>query len=154
MEDNRRNAFLSKEINRPTICQACGGVLVFKGVGEFICEECGAKEYDDYGKVRNYLERHRGANVAEISDMTGVSHKAIRELIKEKRFDVLDNKGGYLRCEVCGENITTGRMCPKCEENYHRQVEKAARAGQNKKISGYGESGHLEQGSKRFTRER
>ncbi|MDE7285770.1 MAG: hypothetical protein K2N55_02845, partial [Lachnospiraceae bacterium] len=75
----------SNELHRPTLCQKCEGVLVYRGIGEYICEECGAVEYDDYGKVRNYLERHRGANVAEISDMTGVSHKAIRDMIKEKR---------------------------------------------------------------------
>ena len=90
----------SNELRRPTLCQKCEGVLVYRGIGEYICEECGAVEYDDYGKVRNYLERHRGANVAEISDMTGVSHKAIRDMIKEKRFEIIDNKGGYLRWKI------------------------------------------------------
>ena len=131
------------------LCQKCEGVLVYRGIGEYICEECGAVEYDDYGKVRNYLERHRGANVAEISDMTGVSHKAIRDMIKEKRFEIIDNKGGYLRCEVCGEKINS-----KCEEKYHRQVEEQARAERNKGLSGFGESSSSERGSKRYTRER
>ena len=33
--------------NRPRNCQKCGGVMVFKGVGEYHCEECDAVEYDD-----------------------------------------------------------------------------------------------------------
>lgn len=157
MIDKRVEKLLtSNDLRRPTLCQKCEGVLVYRGIGEYICEECGAMEYDDYGKVRNYLERHRGANVAEISDMTGVSHKSIRDMIKEKRFEIIDNKGGYLRCEICGEKINSGRMCPKCEELYHRQVEEHARQERNKSknISGYGESARGERGSKRYTRER
>lgn len=154
MGEHRRKALIANEINRPTLCQACGGVMVYQGIGEYICEECGAAEYDDYGKVRNYLEKHKGANVAEISDMTGVSHKSIRELIKEKRFDIIDNRGGYLRCEMCGVAISTGRLCPKCEESYHRKVEKEARSERNKKVSGYGEGKSADKGSKRYTREK
>lgn len=154
MVENRRKVLRLSDVNRPTLCQACGGVLVYHGVGEYICEECGGAEYDDYGKVRNYLEKHRGANVAEISDMTGVSHKAIRELIKEKRFDILDNRGGYLRCEECGENITTGRLCPKCEREYHQQVEHLARKERSRRLSGYGEGRSADKGHRRYTRER
>ena len=86
--------------------------MVYKGLGEYQCEECGQMDYDDYGKVRNYLEHHRGANVAEISDATGVTHKSIRDMIKENRFEVVENRGGYLRCEMCGANINSGRLCP------------------------------------------
>lgn len=156
MAEAMRKKLLVDDIKRPMICVECGGILVYKGIGEYVCEECGKAEYDDYGKVRNYLEKHRGANVAEISDATGVSHKSIRDMIKDKRFEIIDNRGGYLRCEICGENISSGRLCSKCEENYHRSVEAEARAQrqQKKNVSGYGENAHGEQGSKRYTRER
>lgn len=147
---------LPSDILRPTICEKCGGIMVYKGIGEYQCEDCGALEYDNYGKVRNYLEDHRGANVAEISNYTGVSHKAIRDMIKEHRFEIIDNRGGYLRCEMCGANINSGRLCAKCEENYHRNLEAKAREERkkNKHIAGYGEGIRGEQGSKRYTRER
>lgn len=154
MAERIHKRLLQTEIMRPTLCKECGGVMVYKGIGEYQCEECEAIEYDDYGKVRNYLEQHRGANVAEISSYTGVSHKAIRELIKERRFEIIDNRGGYLRCEVCGVNITSGRLCSKCEESYHRSVEAKARSERKKSMSGYGDSSHGEQGTKRYTRER
>lgn len=156
MSEKMRGKLLTNEIERPTICKKCGGVLVYKGIGEYQCEECGALEYDDYGTVRNYLENHRGANVAQISSATGVSHKAIRDMIKEKRFEIIDNRGGYLRCEICGVNINSGRLCQKCEESYHRNVEAQAREdrNRNKHITGYGEAVHGEKGSKRYTRER
>ncbi|MDE6318136.1 MAG: hypothetical protein K2M22_00155, partial [Lachnospiraceae bacterium] len=74
--------------NRPTYCAECGGVMVFKGVGEYQCEACGFLDYDDYGKVRNYIEKHIGANAAEASKATGVSQKAIRDMLKEARLEI------------------------------------------------------------------
>ncbi len=144
---------LASEVLRPTICRECGGILVYGGIGEYRCEECGRIEYDDYGKVRNYLEDHKGANVSEISLETGVSHKSIREMIKENRFEIIENRGGYLRCERCGVDIKSGRMCPKCEETYHRKVEEEARKERQQGLSGY-ENEKTDKGSKRFKRER
>ena len=76
MGREERIEMLKKEIskvntyNRPTYCEKCGGVMVFKGVGEYECEKCGALEYDDYGKVRNYIEKHMGANAAPASNLS------------------------------------------------------------------------------------
>lgn len=50
----------------PQVCLNCGGVMVFKGVGEYRCEECGNVDFDDYGKVRQYIEGHPGANAAQV----------------------------------------------------------------------------------------
>lgn len=153
--DGKMRRINLEEYNRPTYCTKCEGVLVYKGLGEYECENCGESDFDDYGKVRNYLDEHRGANIAEISDATGVSHKSIRDMIKEKRFEIIDNRGGYLRCEICGANINSGRLCSKCELLYHRQLEEEAR--QNRKTTikqGAGMVEPGESGSKRFTRER
>lgn len=141
-------------LNRPTICKACGGIMVYTGIGEYECEECGQMDYDDYGKVRGYLENHKSANAAKISEETGVSHKAIREMIKEKMFEVADNRGGYIRCEMCGANINTGRLCNQCEIKYHRQIEEEERNKRSRKATGFGMSGQGGEGQRRFTRER
>lgn len=127
MADKMRAFALTGEIKRPIICEKCGGILVYKGLGEYCCEECNTSEYDDYGKVRLYLEKHRGANVTEISDETGVSHKSIRDMVKENRFEVVESRNGYLKCEVCGTDIKSGRLCRNCEQSYHREVEQTAR---------------------------
>ncbi len=154
MAEKMRKPLLLKEVERPTFCLKCSGVMVYKGLGEYRCEKCGAVEYDDYGKVRKYLEAHKGANVSEISNETGVSHKSIRDMIKENRFEVIENRGGYLRCEICGANIRSGRFCPICEEAYHRQLEAEMRDERKSNLAGYGEVNQTEKGSKRFTRER
>lgn len=154
MDDKVRNMISLEMLHRPTLCKACGGILVYKGIGEYLCEDCGEQELDDYGKVRNYLEQHRGANAAEISEMTGVSHKAIREMIKDNRFEVIDTRGGYIQCEICGVSIKSGRLCPKCETAYNRRVEEEARMRRNENLTAYGTGIRGKSGSKRFTRDK
>lgn len=152
MAENVGKIWMPGGYQKPTLCAVCGGVLVYKGLGEYRCEECEGLEYDDYGKVRNYLDTHRGANVAQISDDTGVTHKVIREMIKENRFEVIDNPGGYIRCEMCGADIKSGRLCPTCEVAYHRKMEDKVRNEKKKSLAGYGDTLQGEQGSIRFTR--
>ena len=141
--------------NRPTYCSECGGVMVFKGVGEYQCETCGFLDYDDYGKVRNYIETHMGANAAEASKATGVSQKAIRDMLKEARLEIAPNSTFFLRCEICGTAVRWGRFCAKCEVAHHRDLEEMARkARHHDDTFGYStERKKGEDGSKRFTRE-
>lgn len=141
--------------NRPTYCAKCEGVMVFKGVGEYRCEKCGFVDYDDYGKVRNYVEEHTGANAAEVSKATGVSQRAIRELLKEARLEIAPNSTFFLRCEICGVSIRLGRFCPKCEMAHHRDLEDAARKSRHRDDTfGYSTERRTgEDGSKRFKRD-
>lgn len=152
-------AMLKKEFqevntyNRPTYCAECGGVMVFKGVGEYQCEECGILAYDDYGKARNYLEEHTGATSAQVSEATGVSQRAIREMLKESRLEIAPNSNFFLQCEICGATIRMGRFCPKCEVNYHRSLEEKARTKNNSLAGFSSEKPKADDGSKRFKRE-
>ena len=141
--------------NMPTYCAKCGGVMVFKGVGEYKCEDCGYLDYDDYGKARNYIEKHPGATSAEVSMETGVSQKAIRNMLREERLEIAANSSIFMRCEICGADIRYGRFCKKCEVSYHREIEEKARADRNLNLSGFGaEKLDGEAGAKRFTRDR
>lgn len=141
--------------NRPVYCPECEGIMIFKGVGEYECEKCGFLAYDDYGKVRNYVEEHMGANAAEASKATGVSQKAIREMLKEARLEIAPNSTFFLRCEVCGAAIRWGRFCPKCETAHHRDLEEMARKSRHHDdMFGYStERRKGEEGSKRFSRD-
>jgi len=147
MSREERIEMLKKEFseintyNRPTYCSECGGVMEFKGLGEYHCEKCGFIDYDDYGKARNYVEQHRGANAAEVARATVVSQKAIRDML--------------LKCEICGSKISSGRYCPKCEMNYHHDLEEMARkARHHGDTFGYStERRKGEDGAKRFTRD-
>lgn len=70
----------------PVRCSQCGGRLIYRGLGEYQCEKCGGPEYDNYGKVRAYLEKHPGASVPAICQATGLTRAEISRLISEDRF--------------------------------------------------------------------
>lgn len=145
---------LLNQYNIPRMCENCGGVMVFKGVGEYHCEDCGEVAYDDYGKVRLYIEEHRGATAAQIENAIGVSQRTIRKLLKEGRLEVAENSKTFLRCEVCGKSIRSGRYCPECEVNVHRKMEERQRQELQKSKSAQGYSGpqKVDEGQKRFRR--
>lgn len=151
-EKLRKDLIDEENYNRPTICSACGGIMVFKGVGEYKCEKCGCIGFDDYGKARNYIEQHPGATMAEVANETGVAQKAIRSMIKECRLEIAPTSSVFLRCEICGTTIRYGRFCAKCETAHHREIEERARKKMN--MAGFGmEKPTGEGGAKRFTRE-
>lgn len=139
--------------NRPYVCKECGGVMVFKGCGEYECEECKALDYDEYGIVRNYIEKHSKATIGFISEQTGVSQKSIRQMLKEGRLEIAPDSRAFLKCDLCGKDIRSGSLCEQCEKAYHRNKEEMERAG--RMMAGYGtEQEKIDQkGEKRFKRE-
>lgn len=137
--------------NIPRECEECGGVMVFRGLGEYRCEDCGQLAYDDYGKVRNYIEEHRGATAAQIEEAIGVSQKTIRRLLKEGRLEVTENSRTFLRCELCGKDIRSGTYCPECEVKMHRSLEEKQRET-NRKMQGFSAAQKNEEGQRRFMR--
>ena len=113
--------------NRPSTCSKCGGIMIFKGVGEYHCEDCENVEYDDYGKVRNYIEQHKGATAAEIESKIGISQRSIRQMLRDSKIEISEASRSFMKCELCGTDIRSGRFCAKCETNYHRQLEEEQR---------------------------
>lgn len=76
------------DLHIPLRCSKCGGEFAYKGLGEYECKDCGNLEYDDYGKVRNFLETHVGANAADVERATGVSRQALRRMLDEERIAI------------------------------------------------------------------
>lgn len=135
----------------PRECKICGGVMIFKGVGEYHCEKCNAVDYDDYGKARLYLEGHPGATAAQIEEHMGVSQKTIRLMLKDGRLEIAEDSKSFLRCEICGKNIRSGQFCPECEKNVHKKIEEQEREKQQKaKGLGIGMSKTGDEGHRRF----
>lgn len=137
----------------PRVCKECGGVMIFKGVGEYHCEDCGAVEYDDYGKVRMYIEEHKGATAADIENAIGVSQRVVRRLLKDGRLEIAEGSKVYLRCELCGKQIRSGQYCPECEMKVHRNLEAKQREMLRQGVQGFGlDQKNSEEGQKRFVR--
>ena len=112
--------------HRPIYCRKCGGVLVFTGGGTYKCEDCDAVEYDDWGKVREYLYKYPNANALDIEQAIGIPRKTVNMLLREGKI-LTTSANAFLRCEICGTPISSGRYCNNCEHKYHENIEKAAR---------------------------
>lgn len=141
--------------NRPTKCPECGGSMKFKGCGEYRCENCKYIAYDDYGKVRNYVEKHAGVTAAQAAAATGVKQKTIRLMLKESRLEIAEDSNSFMKCEMCGANIRAGRVCSKCEPAYKKAMEEKAHSRNEKMMAGFGmEHRRGEEGAKRFEREK
>lgn len=93
IEQRRSELIELIEYQKPTACDECGGDLKYKGLGEYECEKCGHSVFDEYGKVRNYIELHPGVNAVELSEKTGVSKKIIKQMLRDERFDLVNKKG-------------------------------------------------------------
>lgn len=122
----------------PKKCPKCGELMKFKGLGEYVCEECAIREYDVYGKVRNYIETHKGCNAIEVERATGVPQKAIRQMLREERIEVAKDSKIFLKCERCGKDILSGRYCEACTRLLHGISEKRPEKKSNAR--GYGMS--------------
>lgn len=138
------------EYHTPRVCAKCGGVMIFKGVGEYHCEDCKYVAFDDYGKVRRYIEQHKGANASEIEAATGVKQRTIRIMLKEGRLEVTPDSRTFLHCEMCRKAIRSGRLCPECEMNYHRKLEQEERLKRSYDLHGFGKETETATGEKRF----
>ncbi len=152
MRKNLGGIFIEDHYHVPHVCTECGGVMVFKGVGEYHCENCGAIAYDDYGKVRLYIESHRGATAAEVEAATGISQRSIRQMLKDSKLEVMDGSKVMMKCEACGQPIRSGEFCPRCETRIHRAMEAAQREELMKELKGYSVSKGGEDGQRRFMR--
>lgn len=152
MESFKR-VLIKDEYHVPRICEKCGGVMIFKGVGEYRCEDCNELAYDDYGRVRLYIEEHKGATAAEIESAIGVPQRTIRMMLKEGRLEVAADSRTFLQCEICGKQIRSGRYCPECEVAVHRNMEAEQREKKKKEMQGFGQNQKGEDGQRRFRRD-
>ena len=88
------NSKLDLRLNRryPRICPECKGRMIYKNLGEYVCETCGKMLLDDYGKVRKYLDENGSSTSIEISEETGVKRSVIEEFLKAGRLEVVPDQ--------------------------------------------------------------
>ena len=66
----RHNALRMNKI--PVECEFCGGDISNGPKGEYICVKCGKENFDDFHKIRNYIEKYGPAPAVVVSRNTGV----------------------------------------------------------------------------------
>lgn len=68
--NKRHNALRMNKI--PVECEFCGGDIDKGPKGEYICVSCGKENYDDFNKIRNYIQKYGPAPAIVVSRNTGV----------------------------------------------------------------------------------
>lgn len=141
----------------PVRCSKCGYDLTFKGVGSYMCERCRNVEYDDYGLVRNYIEKHPGASTAEASEATGVDEHDINTMLRDGRIEIAAESKVFLKCEGCGKEIRFGKYCAECgklaDAARAKKLKNKEREERKKNLSGVAiASENTASGAKRFER--
>jgi hypothetical protein len=145
------DAFMGNTYHVPQVCLKCNGKMLYKGCGEYACETCGTIEFDDYGKVRLYIEQHPGVNAQDVEVATGVPGRTIRQLLREERLEIAPDSKVFLRCEGCGKNIRSGRFCIECADKYRHLEQEKTKQRNQKAIAGFGmERPKGEEGERRF----
>lgn len=102
------------EKTKPVICGACGGKLAYNGGGAYKCGACDAIEYDDYGKVKKYLDEHGPTPAVYIARATGVNKDLIDMFLKRGKLEIPEGSKFYIKCEKCGCELRSGRYCEAC----------------------------------------
>jgi len=64
-------------------CRGCGKLILTQS--SRFCEVCNKAQMDEFQKIKEYLREHPKAMLMEIHEATGVSLKAIKELIMEEK---------------------------------------------------------------------
>lgn len=111
-------------------CPNCNAVFV-KSIRS-ICPDCYKAEEKAFETVYRFLakRKNREATLPEIVEGTGVSEKLIIKFIRNKRLRASDFPNIGYPCDMCGTNITSGKLCEVCskeirdEYEYHEEAEK------------------------------
>ncbi len=149
---NEEDILVYKDIHVPQTCEKCGKANPeYKGVGEYKCAECGFTMYDDFGKVRCYLETHRGATQSMVHQATGVAMDTIRQFLREERLEISSNSSVMLACEICNTPIRSGRYCLECARKVEKMRSESARSSnQRNDVKGFGSTMKGESGAIRY----
>lgn len=99
---------------RPVFCKKCKGKLFYQNGGMYQCQDCGAEELDDFGKIKEFLEENGPAPATEIAEATGIPIEIINLFLKYGRLEILEGSRFYIQCEKCGCALRYGRFCHDC----------------------------------------
>lgn len=95
-------------------CMRCGRLFKDDGYNSNLCPSCITLDNDDFEKVRLYLYDHTTATAIELSEETGVSIVQIERYLKNGRLEIPEGSPIFIKCEKCGTDIRSGRLCSMC----------------------------------------
>lgn len=94
-------------------CRRCKRLFNYTENAKF-CPACMEEMEKEFHEAKEYIYRHPGAGIHEISEELEIDVGEIKQWIREERL-VLSSAEGEITCENCGVAITTGRFCEQCK---------------------------------------
>jgi predicted amidophosphoribosyltransferase len=102
-------------------CVRCGRIFNYIG-GEPICVSCKSELNDLFEVTKRYIRDNPSANIAQVAEDCKVSIKLIHQWVREERLIFAEGSAIGVECEICGENIRTGRYCEKCKHDIQHNL--------------------------------
>ncbi len=150
------------DINQYLTCPGeckCGGKYVYHGLGTYECENCGTIFKNEYGIVRDFVDKY-GTNysIFEIAEKTGVPKRIIDLFIKDGKFITVEKQKV---CIICHQPIESGVYCNKCAlrqiqssfENNRKKLSSGVRAQDMKGEMHYGKRAEMYENRRNRTEE-
>lgn len=100
-------------------CRKCGKLFVSDGSP--LCVDCMRQMDECFNIIKDYVYDHPQANVAEISEGTGIDSAIVLDFLKQGRLSV-SSSDDLLKCENCGKPIVSGRYCEACLQQFENAL--------------------------------
>lgn len=101
-------------VGETKVCVRCKRMFTYLGYGHFYCPVCKKIDEADFAKVKEYIYENGTASAMMVSEYTGVSLERITQYLKEGRLEIPELSPIFIKCEMCGSDIRSGRLCPAC----------------------------------------
>jgi len=111
--------------SKPLTCELCEEKIYYLDGGRYACRSCGHIMLDDFGKVKQFIEKNGPSPSAVIAYGTGVRQDIINVFLKKGRVEIPEGSRYYIKCEKCGCSIRYGRYCPECVRETARGINAA-----------------------------
>ena len=95
--------------------------------GPSICPQCKKKEEEMFQVDKEYLRKHPGASMQEVSVETETPVALVEGFLRQGRLQVSPDSPISITCEQCGTKIFTGRFCNKCSNQVIESINDLAK---------------------------
>ncbi len=105
-------------------CKRCKRLFNYTDRSKY-CPACMEAIEEEFHKAKEYIYKHPGAGIHEVSEELEIEIGLIKQWIREERLALSSASDGVITCESCGASITTGRFCEKCKSQLTNNLSQA-----------------------------
>ena len=130
-------------------CPYCG--KLFTDIGKGACRACEVKLEIDRQMVRDFLEKHPGADIREVASGTGLS---VKKLNKMRRDGFLADRHSAVPhpCHSCGKPTYGGMFCNACITSFAKERREIANQNLVENLKGGTGAGQCRTGADFFSK--